>query len=76
MYVMGTFSISSDVAHHYVLTRRQCVKLNEGFRNQLREYEMLQKVHSQMNSGAFVPNPALSVANLVQELLSPALQPR
>ena len=29
------------MAHHYVLTRRHCITINEGFKNQLREYEML-----------------------------------
>merc|ERR1719235_2136968 len=50
-YVMETFNLSSDQAHHYVLTRRHCISVNEGFRNQIREYEMLHKVQSQINAG-------------------------
>merc|ERR1712032_349627 len=50
-YVMETINLSSDLAHHYVLTRRQCISVNEGFRNQIREYEMLHKVQSQINAG-------------------------
>lgn len=52
-YVMETFDLTSDLAHHYVLSRRHCISINEGFRNQIREYEMLHKVQSQINSGAF-----------------------
>lgn len=55
-YVMETFNLSSDLAHHYVLTRRHCISVNEGFRNQIREYEMLHKVQEQINSGSLVPN--------------------
>lgn len=55
-YVMETFNLSSDLAHHYVLTRRHCISVNEGFRNQIREYEMLHKVQAQINSGSFAPN--------------------
>lgn len=51
-YVMETFNLTSDLAHHYVLTRRHCISINEGFRNQIREYEMLHKVQSQINSGS------------------------
>uniref|UniRef100_A0A7S1LRF8 Protein-serine/threonine phosphatase n=1 Tax=Alexandrium catenella TaxID=2925 RepID=A0A7S1LRF8_ALECA len=51
-YIMETFNLSSDLAHHYVLTRRHCISINEGFRNQIREYEMLHKVQSRFNSGA------------------------
>lgn len=50
-YVMESFNLSSDQAHHYVLTRRHCISVNEGFRNQIREYEMLHKVQSQINAG-------------------------
>mmetsp|Transcript_42493 Transcript_42493/g.98481 ORF Transcript_42493/g.98481 Transcript_42493/m.98481 type:complete len:211 (-) Transcript_42493:236-868(-) len=52
-YIMETFNLTSDLAHHYVLTRRHCISINEGFRNQIREYEMLHKVQSQVNSGSF-----------------------
>mmetsp|Transcript_72835 Transcript_72835/g.201958 ORF Transcript_72835/g.201958 Transcript_72835/m.201958 type:complete len:210 (-) Transcript_72835:160-789(-) len=55
-YVMERFDLSSDLAHHYVLSRRHCISVNEGFRNQIREYEMLHKVQSQINSGSFAPN--------------------
>jgi len=55
-YIMETFNLSSDLAHHYVLTRRHCISVNEGFRNQIREYEMLHKVQAQINSGALQPN--------------------
>lgn len=57
-YVMERFNLSSDMAHHYVLTRRHCISINEGFRNQIREYEMLHKVQSQINSGLFGPSQA------------------
>mmetsp|Transcript_16898 Transcript_16898/g.36365 ORF Transcript_16898/g.36365 Transcript_16898/m.36365 type:complete len:211 (-) Transcript_16898:26-658(-) len=52
-YVMERFNLTSDQAHHYVLQRRHCISINEGFRNQIREYEMLQKVQNQFDSGAF-----------------------
>jgi len=55
-YVMEKFNLSSDMAHHYVLTRRHCISVNEGFRNQIREYEMLHKVQSQINSGMLGQN--------------------
>mmetsp|Transcript_138990 Transcript_138990/g.432391 ORF Transcript_138990/g.432391 Transcript_138990/m.432391 type:complete len:211 (+) Transcript_138990:111-743(+) len=55
-YIMETFNLSSDLAHHYVLTRRHCISINEGFRNQIREYEMLHKVQSRINSGSFEQN--------------------
>uniref|UniRef100_A0A0G4IAX9 Uncharacterized protein n=1 Tax=Chromera velia CCMP2878 TaxID=1169474 RepID=A0A0G4IAX9_9ALVE len=42
-YVMEVFNLPCDQAHHYVLSRRHCISLNEGFKNQLREYEMLFK---------------------------------
>mmetsp|Transcript_137438 Transcript_137438/g.293727 ORF Transcript_137438/g.293727 Transcript_137438/m.293727 type:complete len:215 (-) Transcript_137438:46-690(-) len=58
-YVMETYNLSSDVAHHYVLTRRHCISINEGFRNQIREYEMLHRVQSQINSGVLVGNVAV-----------------
>jgi len=56
-YIMETFNLSSDMAHHYVLTRRHCISINEGFRNQIREYEMLHRVQSQITSGAFSNQP-------------------
>lgn len=55
-YVMETFNLSSDLSHHYVLTRRHCISVNEGFRNQIREYEMLHKVQEQVNAGSLVPH--------------------
>jgi len=51
-YVMQRFELTSDLAHHYVLTRRHCISINEGFRNQIREYEMLHKVQLQFGQGA------------------------
>ena len=51
-YVMQTFNLTSDLAHHYVLTRRHCISVNEGFRNQIREYETLYKVRNQVTSEA------------------------
>lgn len=51
-YVMERFNLSSDLAHHYVLTRRHCISVNEGFRNQIREYETLHKVKEQVNAGS------------------------
>mmetsp|Transcript_134489 Transcript_134489/g.389186 ORF Transcript_134489/g.389186 Transcript_134489/m.389186 type:complete len:210 (+) Transcript_134489:72-701(+) len=57
-YVMETFNLTSDLAHHYVLTRRHCISINEGFRNQIREYEMLHKVQAQINRGAFAASQA------------------
>mmetsp|Transcript_25792 Transcript_25792/g.58756 ORF Transcript_25792/g.58756 Transcript_25792/m.58756 type:complete len:202 (+) Transcript_25792:103-708(+) len=57
-YVMETFNLSADLAHHYVLTRRHCISINDGFRNQIREYEMLHKVQSQINSGSFEQSQA------------------
>jgi len=57
-YVMETFNLTSDLAHHYVLTRRHCISINEGFRNQIREYEMLHKVQSQITTGAFSASQA------------------
>mmetsp|Transcript_5029 Transcript_5029/g.14257 ORF Transcript_5029/g.14257 Transcript_5029/m.14257 type:complete len:209 (+) Transcript_5029:105-731(+) len=57
-YVMETFNLTSDLAHHYVLTRRHCISINEGFRNQIREYEMLHKVQAQINSGALAASQA------------------
>eukprot|EP00435_Cladocopium_sp_Y103_P067267 s207_g29.t1 len=50
-YVMEKFNLPSDQAHTYVLTRRHCISINEGFRNQIREYEMLHRVQLQINSG-------------------------
>mmetsp|Transcript_29025 Transcript_29025/g.52870 ORF Transcript_29025/g.52870 Transcript_29025/m.52870 type:complete len:219 (-) Transcript_29025:175-831(-) len=50
-YVMETFNLTCDLAHHYVLTRRHCISVNEGFRNQIREYEMLHRVKSRINEG-------------------------
>ncbi|CAK9054098.1 Serine/threonine/tyrosine-interacting protein A (Inactive tyrosine-protein phosphatase STYX-A) [Durusdinium trenchii] len=50
-YVMEKFNLPSDQAHTYVLTRRHCISINEGFRNQIREYEMLHRVQLQVNSG-------------------------
>ena len=35
-YVMEKFNLPSDQAHTYVLTRRHCISINEGFRNQIR----------------------------------------
>mmetsp|Transcript_80970 Transcript_80970/g.188108 ORF Transcript_80970/g.188108 Transcript_80970/m.188108 type:complete len:209 (-) Transcript_80970:123-749(-) len=58
-YVMETFNLSSDLAHHYVLTRRHCISINEGFRNQIREYEILHKAQTQVNSGSFEQSPGL-----------------
>jgi len=55
-YIMETFNLSSDLAHHYVLTRRHCISINEGFRNQIREYEMLHKVQSRFSSGSCEQN--------------------
>eukprot|EP00397_Hematodinium_sp_SG-2012_P014072 GEMP01014301.1.p1 GENE.GEMP01014301.1~~GEMP01014301.1.p1 ORF type:complete len:214 (+),score=26.53 GEMP01014301.1:27-668(+) len=40
-YVMRTFHLDFRRAHQYVLTRRHCISLNDGFENQLREYERL-----------------------------------
>lgn len=57
-YVMETFNLTSDLAHHYVLTRRHCISINEGFRNQIREYEMLHKVQ-RMSSGCVDQSQAL-----------------
>ena len=42
-YVMHTFSMTADDAHHYVLQRRHCISLNDGFRSQVREYEIILK---------------------------------
>ncbi|CAJ1341446.1 unnamed protein product [Effrenium voratum] len=59
-YVMERFNLPSDQAHTYVLTRRHCISINEGFRNQIREYEMLHRVQLQVSSGqlpAFGPSP-------------------
>ena len=33
---MEKFNLPSDQAHTYVLTRRHCISINEGFRNQIR----------------------------------------
>mmetsp|Transcript_43138 Transcript_43138/g.93998 ORF Transcript_43138/g.93998 Transcript_43138/m.93998 type:complete len:207 (-) Transcript_43138:157-777(-) len=55
-YVMETFNISSDLAHHYVLTRRHCISVNEGFRNQIREYEIVHTVQKQVTSGSLGQN--------------------
>mmetsp|Transcript_66247 Transcript_66247/g.175501 ORF Transcript_66247/g.175501 Transcript_66247/m.175501 type:complete len:210 (-) Transcript_66247:191-820(-) len=55
-YVMESFNLSCDLAHHYVLTRRHCISVNEGFRNQIREYEMLHKVQTQVNAGGLTHN--------------------
>ncbi|CAE7413332.1 styx-b [Symbiodinium sp. CCMP2456] len=54
-YVMEKFNLPSDQAHTYVLTRRHCISINEGFRNQIREYEMLHRVQLQVNSGMLQP---------------------
>merc|ERR1719464_1317255 len=51
-YVMETFNLTSDLAHHYVLTRRHCISINEGFRNQIREYEILHRAQSQVSAGS------------------------
>ena len=43
-YIMHTFSMTAEEAHHYVLQRRHCISLNDGFRSQVREYEVILKV--------------------------------
>merc|ERR1719506_2151581 len=50
-YIMQTFGLPADTAHQYVLTRRHCISINEGFRNQLREYEMMCRVQAQVQQG-------------------------
>lgn len=42
-YVMEKFNLPSDQAHTYVLTRRHCISINEGFRNQIRHQAWLSK---------------------------------
>eukprot|EP00930_Biecheleria_cincta_P000233 TRINITY_DN10048_c0_g1_i4.p1 TRINITY_DN10048_c0_g1~~TRINITY_DN10048_c0_g1_i4.p1 ORF type:complete len:143 (+),score=18.48 TRINITY_DN10048_c0_g1_i4:22-450(+) len=60
-YVMEKFNLPSDQAHTYVLTRRHCISINEGFRNQIREYEMLHKVQMQVNAGALLAQGQVQV---------------
>lgn len=54
-YVMRTFRLDFRRAHQYVLTRRHCISLNEGFENQLREYEKLLLAQSAYQS---FPDPS------------------
>jgi serine/threonine/tyrosine-interacting protein len=68
-YVMQTFGLAADTAHQYVLTRRHCISINEGFRNQLREYEMMCRVHAQVQQGVL---PAQCVQHGVKRALEPS----
>lgn len=54
-YVMETFHLTSHVAHHYVLSRRHCISINEGFRNQIREYETLLGARAQAVPASLAP---------------------
>jgi len=40
-YIMTTFKLSYKEAHKYVLTRRHCISLIDGFQTQLKEYETI-----------------------------------
>lgn len=40
-YIMSTFKLSYKEAHKYVLTRRPCISLADGFQIQLKEYETI-----------------------------------
>jgi serine/threonine/tyrosine-interacting protein len=67
-YIMQTFSLPADTAHQYVLTRRHCISINEGFRNQLREFEMMCRVQAQVATGAL---PQQCVAQGVKRAFEP-----
>lgn len=45
-YVMETYEMNWDLAHHYVSSRRHCIALNEGFRHQLKEYDLICKARA------------------------------
>eukprot|EP01066_Platyproteum_vivax_P000058 Platyproteum_vivax@DN1008_c0_g1_i1.p1 len=45
-YIMDKFSLDADKAYSYVLSRRHCVSVNEGFKHQLMDLEKLLKARS------------------------------
>lgn len=48
--VMMTYGLSAQHAHQYVSSRRHCIAVHEGFRNQLLEFEKLRKYQLQMSA--------------------------
>ncbi|CAD7929518.1 unnamed protein product [Amoebophrya sp. A120] len=63
-YVMESYNLSWEASIYYVGTRRNCVSVNENFRIQLREYDMIWKTRQRQqqqtatvnSTGMMIPN--------------------
>eukprot|EP00744_Colponema_vietnamica_P024625 GILI01035958.1.p1 GENE.GILI01035958.1~~GILI01035958.1.p1 ORF type:complete len:243 (+),score=21.85 GILI01035958.1:60-788(+) len=49
-FVMEVYNMDHETAYNYVLCRRNCISLNDGFRRQLREYELIFKTIQQLRA--------------------------